>query len=126
MEPTKRLRSEQRIRRQTTFKNLVERGQFARGEFFYLWVAKIAEARRAPQAEKPMIGIVVSRKTEPTAVGRNVWKRRVREIFRGHQAQLHSNAVCLVKVRQTSRKKPSFSAAEKELIGLFKKAGAWK
>jgi len=71
-----------------------------------------------------MIGIVVSRKTDPTAVGRNLWKRRVREIFREKQAQLHPKAVCLVKVRHT-QKKPSFSAAEEDLVKLFKKAGAW-
>ena len=72
-----------------------------------------------------MIGIVVSRKTDPTAVGRNLWKRRVREIFRENQAQLHPEAICLVKVRHTKKKKPSFSAAEEDLIKLFKKAGAW-
>ena len=124
MEPKKQLGSDQRIRRQTTFKHLVERGQFARGEFFYLWVGERDDKGRAALKEKPMIGIVVSRKTDPTAVGRNVWKRRVREIFREHQAQLHPEAVCLVKVRHT-QKKPSFSAAEEDLIKLFKKAGAW-
>jgi len=71
-----------------------------------------------------MIGIVVSRKTDPTSVGRNVWKRRVREIFREQQANLRPEAVCLVKVRHTQRK-PSFLAAEEDLINLFKKAGAW-
>ena len=124
MEPKKRLGAEQRIRRQTTFKNLVERGQFARGEFFYLWVGKRDDKKRPPLKEKPMIGIVVNRKTDPLAVGRNVWKRSVREIFREHQAQLHPEAVCLVKVRHT-QKKPSFSAAQEDLISLLKKAGAW-
>ena len=71
-----------------------------------------------------MIGIVVTRKTDPTAVGRNAWKRLVREIFRGQQAKLHQEAVCLVKVRH-KQKKPSFSAAQEDLINLFKKAGAW-
>ncbi len=71
-----------------------------------------------------MIGIVVSRKTDPTAVGRNLWKRRVREIFREQQARLHPEAVCLVKVRH-AKKKPSFLAAKEDLIKLFKKAGAW-
>ena len=71
-----------------------------------------------------MIGIVVSRKTDPRATGRNLWKRRVREIFREHQAKLDRRAVCLVKVRST-QKKPPFSAMEEELIKLFKKAGVW-
>jgi len=71
-----------------------------------------------------MVGIVVSRKTDPTAVGRNLWKRRVREIFREHQARLFPEVICLVKVRHV-QKKPSFSAAEEDLVKLFKKAGAW-
>lgn len=124
MEPKKRLGSDQRIRRQTTFKHLVESGQFARGDFFYLWVGKRRGKERMAPGKKPAIGIVVSRKTDPTAVGRNLWKRRVREIFRENQAHIYPEAVCLVKVRHT-RKKPSFSVAEEDLIKLFKKAGAW-
>jgi ribonuclease P protein component len=123
VEPEKRLGADQRIRRQTTFKHLVERGQFARGEFFYLWVCKRDDKVKG-SLKKPMIGIVVSRKTDKNAVGRNIWKRRVREIFREQQAQLLPEAVCLVKVRPTQRK-PTFLAAEEDLIKLFKKAGAW-
>ncbi len=91
---------------------------------FYLWVGKRDDKGRASLKAKPMLGIVVSRKTDPTAVGRNIWKRRIREIFREHQAQLHPETVCLVKVRHT-KKKPSFSAAEEDLVNLVKKAGAW-
>lgn len=71
-----------------------------------------------------MIGIVVSRKTDPSAVGRNAWKRQVREIFREHQTSLQLGTVCLVKVRH-AMKRPAFSAAEEDLVKLFKKAGAW-
>ena len=124
MESTKRLGSDQRIRRQTTFKHLIERGKFARGEFFYLWVGMRDDKGKAALRDKPMIGIAISRKTDPTAVGRNLWKRRVREIFREHQAKLHPQTVCLVKVR-SARKPPSFLVAEDDLIKLFKKAGAW-
>ena len=124
MEPKKTLGSRQRIRRQAAFKSLVERGIFARGEFFYLWVGR-QDGKKQREAKKlPMLGIVVSRQTDPTAVGRNVWKRRVREIFREHQAQLCPEAVCLVKVRR-KQKKPSFLAAKEDLVRLFKKAGAW-
>jgi ribonuclease P protein component len=124
LEPKKRLGSDQRIRRQTTFKYLVEKGRFARGERFYLWVGKRDDKERTGPKTRPAIGIVVSRKTEPTATGRNLWKRRVREIFREHQARLGPEAICLVKVRR-AQTKTSYSSAEKELVGLFKKAGAW-
>jgi ribonuclease P protein component len=124
LEPKKRLGSDQRIRRQTTFKQLVERGQFARGEFFYLWVGKQGDKEKTTLKKKPMLGIIVSRKADPTAVGRNFWKRRVREIFRDRQDRLCPGAICLVKVRRT-QKKPSFTIAEEDLVKLFKKAGAW-
>jgi ribonuclease P protein component len=124
LEPKKRLGPEQRIRRQTTFKHLVEKGKFARGEFFYLWAERRGESEPATAKDKPMLGVAVSRKTEPRSVGRNTWKRRVREIFRAQQANLHRQSVCLVKVRST-QKKVSFAAMEEDLIKLFKKAGAW-
>lgn len=89
-----------------------------------MWVGSQGEKGRAVLKTKPMLGIVVSRKTDPTAVGRNLWKRRVREIFREQQTQLRPEAVCLVKVRHT-QKRPSFPAAEEDLVKLFKKAGAW-
>jgi ribonuclease P protein component len=124
VEPKKRLGPDQRIRRQTTFKNLIERGRFARGDFFYLWVGR-RDGKEQAAGKKAAIGIAVSRKTDPTAVGRNFWKRRVREIFREHQARLRPETICLVKVRRTP-KKPSFSVAEEDLIKLFKKTGAWE
>jgi ribonuclease P protein component len=71
-----------------------------------------------------MLGVIVSRKTDPTSVGRNGWKRCVREIFREHQAQLRPEAICLIKVRH-AKKRTSFLAAKEDLVSLFKKAGAW-
>jgi len=124
LEPKKRLGTDQRIRRQTTFKHLVEKGRFARGEFFYLWAGRRGANEPVTARVKPMIGIVVSRKTDARAVGRNTWKRRVREIFREQQANLHRESVCLVKVR-SAQKKPSFADMEEDLVELFKKAGAW-
>jgi ribonuclease P protein component len=124
LEPQKRFGSEQRIRRQTTLKHLVEKGRFARGEYFCLWVGKQDSREQAESKKKPAIGIVVNRKTEPTATGRNLWKRRVREIFREHQARLYPETLFLVKVRRTQTR-PPFSVVEKDLVGLFKKTGTW-
>jgi len=122
LEPRKRFSADQRIRRQTTFKQLVEKGKFSRGEFFYLWVGSRVDTGQAKPKVKPMLGIIVSRKTDTRAVGRNVWKRRVREIFRKNQALLHPEAVCLVKVRAI-QKQPSSQDMEQDLMKLFKKAG---
>ena len=73
---------------------------------------------------KPMIGIAVSRKTDPRAVGRNIWRRRVKEIFRTRQAELFQDAACFVKIR-SSAEKASYAAMEADLVKLFKKAGVW-
>jgi ribonuclease P protein component len=124
LEPRKSLSSEQRIRRQTAFKQIVEKGRFFRGEFFYLWAGCRADIGQTIPKAKPMIGIVVSRKTEPRAVDRNIWKRQVREIFREKQAMLFPESVYLVKAR-TVPKRPSYAAAEQDLVRLFKKTGAF-
>ena len=124
MEPRKKLGPEQRIRRQTTFKFLVEKGRFVRGEFFYLWVVRRKGGGCAAAKNKPMVAVIVSRKTDVRAVGRNLWKRRVKEIFREQQARLHQDVACLVKVRET-KTRPSFASAQEDLMKLFKKAGAW-
>lgn len=124
MDPKKRLRPEQRLRKQTAFKNLVDKGIFARGTLFYVWAGLQRETLPKAKKTHPMIGIVVSRKTDPRATKRNALKRRVREIFRKHQMSLKVGSSCLVKVRQL-KAEPSFSAMEEELIALFKKTGAW-
>ncbi len=71
-----------------------------------------------------MVGVVVGRKTDPRAAGRNLWKRRIREIFRKHQKDLRQETLCLIKARADS-KRPSYEAMEQYLVGLFKKAGIW-
>ena len=72
---------------------------------------------------KPSLGIAVSRKTDSRAIGRNIWKRRVKEVFRTRQAELFQDVACLVKVRPISAK-ASFSKIEEDLMRLLKKAGA--
>ena len=89
-----------------------------------MWAGNRADIEEASSKARPMIGIVVSRKTDARAVGRNSWKRRVREIFREKQTELRPEAVCLVKVR-TIQNKPTYAAMEQELVKLFKKTGAW-
>ncbi len=48
------------------------------------------------------IGIVVAKKSFPTAVERNLIKRRLREIFRLHQAQM-ANLDVVIRPRQQVR-----------------------
>jgi ribonuclease P protein component len=120
-----RLRPEQRLRKQSSFKDLVEKGSFVRGRFFYVWVAANRERKTETGAVRPAIGIVVNRKTQPLATARNTLKRRVREIFRKRQDEFKDGIAVLVKAREGSAA-PEFQDAEKELMELFKKSGALK
>ncbi len=47
-----------------------------------------ADAPSAPDRDGPRLGLAVSRKVDPRAVGRNRIKRALRETFRHHRAHL--------------------------------------
>ena len=122
MKDPRRLKPEQRLRRQSSFKTLVEKGNFARGTFFYIWAIARAALGEA-SGEKASIGIVVNKKALPRATDRNLVKRRVREIFRLRQSGLKTDVAILVKFRE-GKKIPGTRDAERDLEELFKKAGA--
>ena len=122
LEQKKQLRPDQRIRKQEAFKNLVEKGNFTRGEFFYLWTGRQEEIGQEAYRARPMLGMIVGRSHDARATSRNILKRRIREIFRKYQDELKKGTAFLVKAKQT-RKKPSFKAIREDLEKLFKKAG---
>lgn len=117
------MRPGQRLREQNSFKNLVEKGSFARGRFFYVWVALQQEAGIASASGRPVVGIVVNRKTQARATDRNKLKRRAREIFRKWQNEIKNGVAVLIKAREGSIL-PDSQSAERELVELFKKTGA--
>jgi len=121
----KRLLPDQRLRKQNTFKNLVAKGSFARGRFFCLWIASRETLQSEPAGQRPALGVVVNRKTQARATGRNKLKRRVREIFRKRQAELKENVAVLIKARE-GKTIPSSQEAENDLMELFRQAGALK
>lgn len=126
MKDRKKLRPEQRLRKQRSFKHLVEKGGFARGKFFFIWAVSQKELGENDAAEsRPSLGVVVNRKTQARATARNVLKRLVREVFRIHQNELKDNIAILVKAKEGCRT-PSFQEAEKDLTELFEKAGTLK
>lgn len=122
LEQKKQLRPDQRIRKQEAFKYLVEKGIFARGEFFYLWAGTQTEIGQEAYQARPMLGMIVSRKQDARATRRNSLKRRIREIFRKHQDEFKEGTAFLVKAKKTE-KAPSFTAISEDLVRLFKKAG---
>lgn len=64
-----------RLRHETEVKEVLMRGSSRSGKFVRAKIAKNAEGRT-------LVTVVVSKKTEKTAVGRNRIKRRVREVLR--------------------------------------------
>ncbi|HEX7047343.1 MAG TPA: ribonuclease P protein component [Gammaproteobacteria bacterium] len=53
--------------------------------------------------DAPRIGLAVSRKVSPTAVGRNRIKRQVRESFRTHQGELPGLDIVVMARRDTAK-----------------------
>ena len=96
-----------------------------RGEFLRVWVYEDPEGKGNPDA-KPQMGVIVSRKTDPRAVKRNLWKRRIRESFRKNQAKIKSNTAVLIQTAKNPAKIPSSQVIQMELFELLAKAGCLK
>lgn len=94
-----RFRAEQRLRRQPDFKSVRERGRRHDCGAFVLWVL-----HRASDADKPVppgarVGVVASRAAVGNAIQRNRAKRRMRSLFRLHQAALPAGVDLLIVAR---------------------------
>jgi len=72
--------------------------------------------------EKSRLGITVTIKVDPTAVGRNRIKRCVREIFRLHQAKL-LGAFDIVVIARQNAPQCSFAEIKKQLLGALQHHG---
>ncbi|HQB94167.1 MAG TPA: ribonuclease P protein component [Candidatus Omnitrophota bacterium] len=121
MKNEKRFTAEQRLRGQAAFKNLVEKGTFARGRFFYVWAGEKSAVGIEPSA-RPALGVVVSKKTQARATRRNLIKRRVRESFRATQGALRPGIAILVKARE-GRAIPDQEQTNRDLGELFRRTG---
>lgn len=69
------------------------------------------------------LGVVTSKKVSNRAVDRNLARRRVREIFRQHRAEL-SGAVDFVIVARRNLLTAAHADVEAEFLRLTRKAGA--
>jgi len=71
------------------------------------------------------LGVVTSKKVSNRAVDRNLARRRLREIFRQHRAEL-SGPVDLVIIARHNLLAASYDDVEREFLRLAEKAGLLK
>mgnify|MGYP001562700372 CR=1 FL=1 len=112
----------QRIRKERDFQRIFSKGKFRKGIFFHVWVCQSPEEK---EIQKPRLGVIVSRETDPRAPKRNLWKRRIREAFRELQIKLKGNTEILIKSRRCD-KIPSYQEMKQELETLFFEARVLK
>jgi ribonuclease P protein component len=121
---SERLLSEQRIRDTGNFKFIFDHAVFVRGKALNVWTCRDLQ-KRFPGAG-PKLGVIVSRKTSPSAVKRNLWKRRIRECFRKMQVNIKPDCMILVGSRQGEKKVPSLEQISAELHKLLLKTESLK
>jgi len=73
-------------------------------------------------ANPPRLGLAVSRKVDPHAVGRNRIKRALREIFRHHRGELAAGDY--VVVARPSAREASREQLERHFLDLLRRLGA--
>lgn len=94
-----RFRAEQRLRRQPDFKSVRERGRRHDCGAFVLWTLRRNSESDKPVPPGPRVGVVASRVAVGNAVQRNRAKRRMRTLFRLHQAMLPADVDLLIVAR---------------------------
>lgn len=100
-----RLRAEQRLRRQADFRHVREHGRRYNSGVFVLWSAPRSQPSTAitspdfGQPVVPRLGVVASRSAVGNAVQRNRAKRRLREVYRHHQALVPAGCDVLLVAR---------------------------
>jgi len=123
------LRSGQRLRTMKNFKIISRQGRFFKGKLLNLWFLGIENFENLAGETGPMLGIVVNRKVEARATRRNLWKRRIREIFRRYQGKISPEIVMLIQVAKRTTLLtdiPSYEMLEKDMRESFYKAGIFK
>jgi len=113
-----RLRSRQRLRRQSDFAAVRQEGRRQFGAAFVLAVRKRPPD---PRAELPRFAVVASRRVG-NAVVRNRQKRRLREIFRAHQ-QIFPGDVDVVATLQPKGALATFAELEQQFLAAAKRCG---
>ena len=116
-----RLRSRQRLRRQSDFAAVRQEG---RRQFGAAFVLAVRRRPPDPRFELPRFAVVASRRVG-NAVVRNLLRRRLREIFRAHQ-QLFSGDADIVVTLQPKGAEATFAELEKQFLTAARRCGFGK
>jgi ribonuclease P protein component len=112
---SKTLSKEQRLIQASLFGEAFAQKRNFVGRFMVLWL-------RTGQDAALRLGVVTSKKVSNRAVDRNLVRRRLREIFRQHRAEL-SGPFDLVIIARQNLLAASYADVEREFIRLAGKAG---
>lgn len=114
-----RLTAAQRLRRNADFRAVREQGRRHDGGAFLLaW-------RAHPEAAQTRVGVVASRASVGGAVQRNRAKRRLREVFRKHQALVPAGLDVVLTARPATLRM-DFAEIEQRFIQACRKLAAAK
>ena len=107
------------------FRRIINEGKCVQGTFLDLWVLQEEPLVDGKTAEGSKYGIIVSRKTDARAAGRNLWKRRIREAMRKLLPTSGLRVNVIVRPKK-SRRAPPFHVIEEELINLLSQANVFQ
>ena len=102
------------------FERLYHEGAFHRGMYFNLWVLR----EEGAAAKEPRVGIVVSRKVSGRATERNLWKRRMREIFRQMKHNIVPGTALLIQAKRKD-KVPEYEEIRRDFEKVMIRAGLY-
>ena len=95
--PAQTFTKDQRVRARREFQEIFKNGKSLRGK----WLVVRLEKNEGLEPAK--IGLVISKRVQAKAVQRNVWKRRVREVFRRLAGEIKPGCRILVQARENAR-----------------------
>ena len=118
--PSQRLRASQRVKRNRDFGAARQHGRRADyGAFLLVWRARSGDAATTPAR----VGVVASRASVGNAVARNRAKRRLREVFRKHQA-LVPTGLDLILTARPALLRLEFAEVEQRFVQACRKLAA--
>ena len=115
---SKTLSKKQRLTQASLFGEAFAQKRDFAGRYMVFWIREGADAALR-------LGVVTSKKVSNRAVDRNLARRRLREIFRHHRAEL-SGSFDLVIIARRNLLSADYAVVEREFLKLAERAGLLK